>query len=114
MNWRREVLNILLGLAIFVVFYFLPVPDRFLKGVSEGVLLAHWYAREHVIFCLIPAFFIAGAIGCFLSKESVMRYLGPQASKTLSYAVASVAGAILAVCSCTVLPLFASIYLLSQ
>ncbi|OAG27251.1 permease [Thermodesulfatator autotrophicus] len=111
MNWRREVLNILLGLTLFAVFYFLPVPKRFLQGVKEGVLLAHWYAQEHVIFCLIPAFFIAGAISCFLSKESVTRYLGPQAPKALSYAVASVAGAILAVCSCTVLPLFAGIYL---
>ncbi|HHI97847.1 MAG TPA: hypothetical protein ENJ96_08330 [Thermodesulfatator atlanticus] len=111
MNWRKEIPRILLGLLVFLVLYFLPAKDRFLKGVTEGVLLAHWYAKEHVIFCLLPAFFIAGAISVFVSKESVMRYLGPKAPKPLAYGVASVSGTILAVCSCTVLPLFAGIYL---
>jgi uncharacterized membrane protein YraQ (UPF0718 family) len=69
-----------------------------------------WYAREHVILCLVPAFFIAGAIGVFVSQASVMKYLGPKANKVLAYGVASVSGTILAVCSCTVLPLFAGIW----
>jgi uncharacterized membrane protein YraQ (UPF0718 family) len=69
-----------------------------------------WYAQEHVILCLIPAFFIAGAIGVFVSQASVMKYLGPKANKALAYGVASVSGTILAVCSCTVLPLFAGIW----
>ncbi len=111
MNWRQEGPKILLALLVFLVLYFLPAPERFLKGVTEGVLLAHWYAREHVVFCLIPAFFIAGAISVFVSKEAVLRYLGPRAPRPLAYGVASVAGTILAVCSCTVLPLFAGIYL---
>ncbi len=111
MNWRKEIPRILFGFFVFLVLYFFPSPTRFLKGVTEGVLLAHWYAREHVIFCLLPAFFIAGAISVFVSKESVMRYLGPKAPKPVAYGVASVSGTILAVCSCTVLPLFAGIYL---
>ncbi|MGC9315695.1 MAG: permease, partial [bacterium] len=72
--------------------------------------LTKWYAREHVILCLIPAFFIAGAIGVFVSQNSVMKYLGAKAKKVVAYSVASVSGTILAVCSCTVLPLFAGIY----
>jgi len=68
------------------------------------------YAREHVLFCLIPAFFIAGAITIFISKEAVIKYFGPKANKVLAYGVASVSGTILAVCSCTVLPMFAGIY----
>jgi uncharacterized membrane protein YraQ (UPF0718 family) len=73
-------------------------------------LLAQWYAREHVLLCLVPAFFIAGAIGVFISQGAVMRYLGASAKKVLAYGVASVSGSVLAVCSCTVLPLFAGIY----
>ncbi len=69
-----------------------------------------WYAQEHVLLCLIPAFFIAGAIAVFISQDSVMKYLGTNANKVLAYSVASVSGTILAVCSCTVLPLFAGIY----
>lgn len=69
------------------------------------------YAREHVLFCLIPAFFIAGAISIFISKEAVIKYFGPRAKKALAYGVASVSGSILAVCSCTVLPMFAGIYM---
>ena len=73
--------------------------------------MARWYAREHVLLCLVPAFFIAGAIGVFVSQTAVMEYFGPKASKWLSYSVASVSGTILAVCSCTVLPLFGGIYM---
>ncbi len=111
MDWRKEIPKIFLGFLVFLILYFLPARERLLKGLQEGVLLAHWYAREHVIFCLLPAFFIAGAISVFVSKKSVMRYLGPEAPKILAYSVAAVSGTILAVCSCTVLPLFAGIYL---
>ncbi|MBE7557749.1 permease [bacterium] len=72
--------------------------------------LSRWYAREHVLLCLVPAFFIAGAIGVFISQAAVMKYLGARANKVLAYGVASVSGSILAVCSCTVLPLFAGIW----
>jgi len=75
------------------------------------VALTQWYAREHVLLCLVPAFFIAGAISVFVSQQSVLRYLGPRAPKPLAYGVASVSGTLLAVCSCTVLPLFGGIYL---
>jgi uncharacterized membrane protein YraQ (UPF0718 family) len=83
---------------------------RFNNAVFEGLSLVKWYAREHVILCLVPAFFIAGAISVFVSQASVMKYFGPRANKILSYSVASVSGTILAVCSCTVLPLFSGIY----
>ena len=76
----------------------------------EALYLVRWYAQEHVLLCLIPAFFIAGAIAVFISQDAVMKYLGPKANKVLAYGVASVSGTILAVCSCTVLPLFAGIY----
>ena len=72
--------------------------------------MVKWYAQEHVLLCLVPAFFIAGAIGVFVSQEGVMKYLGPTASKFIAYPVASVSGSVLAVCSCTVLPLFAGIW----
>jgi uncharacterized membrane protein YraQ (UPF0718 family) len=76
----------------------------------ESLGLAKWYAREHVLLCLVPAFFIAGGISVFVSQASVMRYLGVRANKVLAYGVASISGSVLAVCSCTVLPLFAGIY----
>jgi hypothetical protein len=84
--------------------------ERFRGGIMESLYLARWYAREHVLLCLAPAFFIAGAIGVFVSQASVMKYLGAKANKVLAYGVASVSGSILAVCSCTVLPLFAGIW----
>jgi uncharacterized protein len=97
--------------AIFAGVYFLPVgTSRFDKAVFEALELTKWYAREHVILCLLPAFWIAGAIAAFFSKASVMKYLGAGAPKVASYGVASVSGTILAVCSCTVLPLFSGIY----
>lgn len=109
---NRE-LKILLGLlAAFLGLYFLPVENlRFQGAVLEALQLAKWYAREHVLLCLVPAFFIAGAIGVFVSQNAVMKYFGPKAPKALSYGVASVSGTILAVCSCTVLPLFGGIYM---
>ncbi|BAT71058.1 permease [Thermosulfidibacter takaii ABI70S6] len=111
MDLKREIKILVTALLVFLSLFYLPAQDRVLMGVREAVLLAHWYAKEHVIFCLIPAFFIAGAIAAFLSQESVMKYLGPKAPKPVAYSVAAVSGTILAVCSCTVLPLFASIYM---
>jgi uncharacterized membrane protein YraQ (UPF0718 family) len=97
--------------TVFAGIYFLPIgTPRFDKAVFEALELTKWYAREHVIPCLLPAFWIAGAIAAFFSKASVMKYLGPDAPKVASYGVASVSGTILAVCSCTVLPLFSGIY----
>ncbi len=109
---RKElkILGWLIGL--FAVLYYLPAEaPRFQGALIEAFKLAKWYAREHVLLCLIPAFFIAGAIGVFVSQNAVMKYFGPKASKWLSYSVASVSGTILAVCSCTVLPLFGGIYM---
>lgn len=98
--------------GLFLVLYYLPIETaRFQGALIEASKLAKWYAREHVLLCLVPAFFIAGAIGVFVSQTAVMKYFGPKASKWLSYSVASVSGTILAVCSCTVLPLFGSIYM---
>ena len=108
----RGELQWMIGLGgLFVAFYFLPVGTaRFDGALAEAFQLAKWYAREHVLLCLVPAFFIAGAIGVFVSQASVMRYLGPRAPRPLAYGVASVSGTVLAVCSCTVLPLFGGIY----
>jgi uncharacterized membrane protein YraQ (UPF0718 family) len=110
MNVRKE-LKILAALAgVFATLYFLPLgTPRFDGAVHEALALTKWYAREHVILCLLPAFWIAGAIAAFVSQQSVMRYFGPNAPKVASYGVASVSGTILAVCSCTVLPLFSGI-----
>jgi len=106
-------------LAVFLAFFFLNLAmppaealatDGLAGAFNEALLMAHDYAREHVLLCLIPAFFIAGAIGNFISAGSVMRYLGTGARRVTAYAVASVSGSVLAVCSCTILPLFAGIY----
>lgn len=108
---NRELKILAWLVAAFLGLYFLPVDAaRFQGAVLEALKLAKWYAREHVLLCLVPAFFIAGAIGVFVSQNAVMKYFGPKASKWLSYSVASVSGTVLAVCSCTVLPLFGSIY----
>jgi len=97
--------------SVFLAAYFVPTESARVQGAFvEAFGLLHEYARQHVLLCLVPAFFIAGAIAVFVSQESVMRYFGPAASRPLAYSVASVSGAILAVCSCTVLPLFAGIY----
>jgi uncharacterized membrane protein YraQ (UPF0718 family) len=110
-DWRSERKPLLWMAAVFAVLYWLPVGvPRFDAAVSEALALTRWYAREHVLLCLIPAFFIAGAIASFISQAAVMTYLGPRAPKLVAYGVASVSGTILAVCSCTVLPLFAGIY----
>ena len=111
MDWKKEWKPLVILAALFAGFYWLPVDSpRFTGSLIEALALAKWYAREHVLLCLVPAFFIAGAISVFVSQASVMKYLGARANKTLAYGVASVSGTVLAVCSCTVLPLFAGIY----
>lgn len=111
MNWKDEWKTLLAMIAVFLGCYFLPVgTPRFDHAVLEALHLVRWYAREHVLLCLVPAFFIAGAITIFISQAAVLKYLGPNADKVLAYGVASVSGSILAVCSCTVLPLFNGIY----
>lgn len=111
MSWKKEWKNLLIIASVFLVCYYLPVGSkRFDNAVLESFYLVKWYAQEHVLLCLIPAFFIAGAIAVFISQASVMKYLGAKANKVIAYGVASVSGTILAVCSCTVLPLFTGIY----
>jgi len=107
-NKEYKIFALLAGL--FLIFFFMPMESGWFTGaVLSGLQLLNEYARLHVLTCLVPAFFIAGAIGVFIKKEKVMKYLGHEAKKYVSYGVASVSGAILAVCSCTILPLFAGI-----
>jgi len=109
--WKKEWKALFIILILFLGSFYLPVgTGRFDNSLLEALHLLKWYAREHVVLCLIPAFFIAGAIAVFISHSSVMKYLGASANKILAYCVASVSGTVLAVCSCTVLPLFAGIY----
>lgn len=113
--WRREWAWAVALVGGFLVVFSVPVEPlvsalRLPGPVAEALRLTQWYAHEHVILCLVPALFIAGAIGVFVQHDAVLRYLGPQAPKPVAYGVASVSGGILAVCSCTVLPLFAGIY----
>jgi hypothetical protein len=97
--------------AVFLAAYFIPFGRPNVQGAfAEAFALLQEYARRHVLLCLIPAFFIAGAITVFIRQESVVKHLGPKSNKVLAYGIASVSGTILAVCSCTVLPLFAGIY----
>lgn len=115
MKWSKEWKSLALIVGGFVLCYYLPVDwlrglERLQNAVWESLYLVKWYAREHVLLCLVPAFFIAGAVGVFVSQAAVMKYLGARANKVLAYGVASVSGSILAVCSCTILPLFAGIY----
>jgi uncharacterized protein len=111
MQWSKEGKKLAVIIGGFLACFWLPAGiERFDNAVLESLHLVRWYAREHVLLCLIPAFFIAGAISIFVSQDSVMKYLGPKAHKALAYGVASVAGTVLAVCSCTILPLFAGIY----
>lgn len=111
MNWRSEYKSFLWILGFFLFAYFLPVGNAtFNQAILSAFALAKWYAQEHVLFCLVPAFFIAGVISVFVSQAAVVRYFGAGTKKWLSYAVASISGSILAVCSCTVLPLFSGIH----
>ncbi|MBU3933240.1 MAG: permease [Candidatus Omnitrophica bacterium] len=107
----RQRNKLLLMAAAFLACFYLPVELlTFRNPIFESLALVRWYAREHVLLCLLPAFFIAGAISIFVSQSSVIKYFGAKANKILAYSVASVSGTILAVCSCTVLPLFSGIY----
>jgi uncharacterized protein len=111
MELKSEWKKLLVVIGVFAGCFYLPIEfSRFNNAVIESLHLVRWYAREHVLLCLVPAFFIAGAVSVFVSQASVMKYLGAKANKVLAYSVASVSGTILAVCSCTVLPLFAGIY----
>jgi hypothetical protein len=108
---NTKLKQFLLLLAVFLAAYFLPIgSNRVQSSLVEAFAMLNDYARQHVLLCLVPALFIAGAIAVFVSQASVMKYFGPAANKVLSYSVASISGTILAVCSCTVLPLFAGIY----
>jgi len=111
MNWKPGSRKFAWLAAIFLVAYFLPLGQaRVSNSILEAFKLLQWYAINHTLACVVPAMFIAGAISTFLSQASVMRYLGPRANRPLAYTVASVSGVILAVCSCSVLPMFAGIY----
>ncbi len=115
MQWGGMVMTktrkLLIYIGAFLLIYFIPFTSTTVQqAVNEAFAMLQYYAREHVITCLIPAFFIAGAIADFVSQDSVLKYFGQSAKKWLSYSVASVSGMILAVCSCTILPLFAGIY----
>ena len=111
MNWKAQWKTAAAFLAVFLACLYAPVgADRFDRSLLEALHLAKWYAREHVVLCLLPALFIAGGIAVFVSQGSVMRHLGARANKVVAYGVASVSGSVLAVCSCTVLPFFAGIY----
>lgn len=111
MDKKKELRILFWTVAVFAAAFFLPLQsERFMTAIDATLDLVKWYAREHVVLCLLPAFFIAGIISVFVSQGSVLKYFGANAKKWLSYTVASVSGAILAVCSCTILPLFTSIY----
>ncbi len=111
MEWKKEIKILFWITALFLGAYFMPLEQvPFREAISATLDLARWYAREHVILCLLPAFFIAGVISVFVSQGAVMKYLGAKAKKWLAYTVASVSGTVLAVCSCTILPLFSSIH----
>lgn len=111
MEWKKEF-NILFWIvAFFLLVFFMPLENlRFQEAVNATLDLTKWYAREHVILCLLPAFLIAGVISVFVSQGAVLKYFGARAKKWIAYSVASVSGTILAVCSCTILPLFSSIH----
>lgn len=111
MDTKKEIRILLWIIVIFTAVFLLPLgSESFMTAVYATLDLAKWYAREHVVLCLLPAFFIAGVIAVFVSQGAVLKYFGANAKKWLSYTVASVSGCILAVCSCTILPLFTSIY----
>ncbi|MDD3273679.1 MAG: permease [Bacteroidales bacterium] len=111
MESRKELKILLWIVVVFAAIFFMPVGnDTFMTAIYATFDLSKWYAQEHVILCLLPAFFIAGVISIFVSQGAVLKYFGANAKKWIAYSVASVSGAILAVCSCTILPLFSSIY----
>jgi len=108
---KREIKIFGIFTGIFLLAYYLPLSSlRVQAAILEAFKMLQWYARNHTLACVVPALFIAGGITTFLSKEAVLRHLGPKARKAEAYSVASVAGTVLAVCSCSVLPMFAGIY----
>ena len=111
MEWKEQYKSFLWILGFFLFAYFMPIESESFKGAILAAFdLAKWYAQEHVLLCLIPAFFIAGTIAVFVSQAAVVKYFGAKAKKWVAYLVAAGSGTILAVCSCTVLPLFSSIH----
>ena len=111
MDTKKELKILFWMIVVFAAVFFMPLgSERFMTAVDATLDLAKWYVQEHVVLCLLPAFFIAGVIAVFVSQSSVLKYFGANAKKWLSYTVAAVSGGILAVCSCTILPLFTSIY----
>jgi uncharacterized membrane protein YraQ (UPF0718 family) len=111
MEVKKELKILLWIVAIFAAVFFMPVGNEtFMTAIVATLDLSKWYAQEHVVMCLLPAFFIAGVISIFVSQGAVLKYFGANAKKWLAYTVAAVSGTILAVCSCTILPLFSSIY----
>jgi uncharacterized protein len=107
---KKELTKLFLIIGVFAIFFFIPYNiDWFNNSITSGITLLQDYAKEHVLTCLIPALFIAGAIAVFIKKDKVLKFLGADTKKYLSYTIASVSGAILAVCSCTILPLFVGI-----
>ncbi len=111
MELKKEMKILVWIIVVFVFAFFLPIESaRFNTAIAATLDLVKWYAREHVVLCLLPAFFIAGVISVFVSQGSILKYFGANAKKWLAYTVAAVSGTILAVCSCTILPLFSSIH----
>ena len=110
-DWQSIWKPLMAIAGVFLAFFWLPIESsRFTGAVIESLALAKWYAQEHVLLCLVPAFFIAGAISVYVSQAAVMKYLGAGSNKVISYGVASVSGTIQAVCSSTVLQHFAGIW----
>lgn len=111
MDRKKELKILFWTITVFAAIFFMPTgSQRFMTAIDATLDLTKWYAQEHVILCLLPAFFIAGVIAVFISQGSVLKYFGANAKKWLSYSVAAISGGILAICSCTILPLFTSIY----
>ncbi len=111
MEWKKELKIFAWILGFFLFAYFMPIgTERFNNALLEAFELTKWYAQEHVLLCLVPAFFIAGVIAVFVSQGAVIKYFGAKAKKWKAYLIASLSGTILAVCSCTILPLFSSIH----
>jgi len=109
---KGQIKKLLFLIMTFLLFYYLPENlDRLSAGLNEAILMMSDYAREHVLLCLVPAFFIAGAISVFVKSDSVMRYMGATAPLLIAYAMGAISGTVLAVCSCTVLPIFVGIYM---
>jgi uncharacterized protein len=111
MEFKKEIKVLAAMVVVFLVIFHMPLESKVFRTAIDATLdLSRWYAREHVILCLLPAFLIAGVISVFVSQASVIKYFGANAKKWVAYTVASVSGTILAVCSCTILPLFSSIH----